>query len=120
MYPYDYRSDDDLKEIKEINNETSNVICEMIKVPLSYLKTAAHQDYICLHDSLPVIYVNHPELFEGKECGIYVETQGSITLGKTVTDLWTDFKYNDRHCTLFLEVDREKVVSITKDSIKNC
>lgn len=72
-----------------------------------------------LHDSCPVVFTAYPELFKGHDCGIYVETQGTITFGKTCSDLWTDFKYEDRHCTAFLEVDREKLIKITLDALRS-
>ena len=73
---------------------------------------------LCEHDACPVIYTARPQLFEGKDCGIYVETQGEITTGRTCTDLWTDYKYEDRHCTAFLDVDREAFAAILKETYR--
>ena len=71
---------------------------------------------LCIHDACPIIYTARPQLFEGRDCGIYVETQGEITTGKTCTDLWTDYKYEDRHCKVFLDVDREMFAAILKET----
>lgn len=60
-----------------------------------------------LHDCCPIVYLEQPEMFEGKECGIFAETQGSIANGKTCADLWTDYKYEDRHCRAFIDMDKE-------------
>lgn len=111
---------DDLEEIASYGNKTAKTVIKMTELPLSYLNTADHQDDICLHDSLPIIYASRPELFEGRKCGVFVETQGTITLGKTCTDIWTDYKYEDRHCKVFLDVNRDEVVKITKDAFRNC
>ena len=47
-----------------------------------------------MHDACPVMYLAHPELFEGEEAGVVVETRGTITNGKTVTDLWSDKQFS--------------------------
>lgn len=69
-----------------------------------YLK--ANQPGLCLHDVCPVLFLTHPEIFRGQEGGVYVETQGKITYGKTVTDLWSDKKFDDRHVFVVLDLDR--------------
>ena len=39
-------------------------------------------------------------------------------MGKTVSDLYTDFKFDDRHCEAFIDVNREKFVKLIKDAYK--
>ncbi|MDO4197747.1 MAG: nucleoside hydrolase [Erysipelotrichaceae bacterium] len=109
----------DIKEMETYGNPVAEALKEMVKYPLAYLDTVSYQNDICLHDTLPILYAVKPELFKGEKCAVYAETQGSITRGKTVTDLWTDFKFEDRHCRLFLDADREEIVKITKEAIKN-
>ena len=38
---------------------------------------------VAMHDACPVMYLAHPEFFRAEEAGVYVETRGSITRGKT-------------------------------------
>lgn len=86
---------------------------------LMYHLFEAHiQPGLCMHDCCPVVYMQYPELFTGVDCGVYCETEGTITLGKTVTDIWTDYKYDDRHCTVFLDVDTEKFAKLIMDVYK--
>ena len=40
-------------------------------------------------------------------------------MGRTCTDIWTDFKYDDRHCTVFLDVDTEKFAKLVMDIYKS-
>lgn len=70
---------------------------------------------INLHDSCTFMYLAYPELFKAYHCGVYVETQGTITLGKTVCDLYSDHKFEDRHCTVVMDVNNDKFIQITKD-----
>lgn len=70
---------------------------------------------MCLHDVCPVLYVTHPHLFQGQEAGVYVETQGTVTLGKTVTDLWSDFQFPTKNAFVVLDVDRIAFASLIRD-----
>ncbi|MEO3434799.1 nucleoside hydrolase [Inquilinus sp. CAU 1745] len=54
-----------------------------------------------LHDPCVIAYLLHPEWFEGRECGVKVETQSELTMGATVVDWWrvTDWPKNARFIT---------------------
>ena len=41
-----------------------------------------------LHDPCVIAYLLRPELFEGKECHVAVETESDLTMGRTVADWW--------------------------------
>jgi purine nucleosidase len=41
-----------------------------------------------LHDPCTIAWLLKPELFEGKDCNISVETQSELTLGHTAVDFW--------------------------------
>lgn len=66
---------------------------------------------INLHDVCPIIYLVYPQYFTLYQAGVFVETQGKLTYGKTVCDLYSDFKFTDRHCQVAMEVDRENFVN---------
>ena len=73
---------------------------------------------VAMHDTCPVMYLAHPELFEAEEAGVYVETKGAITRGKTVTDLWSDKQFEKKNAQVVLKVDRDRFIAILKDCIK--
>ena len=72
---------------------------------------------ISIHDACPVMYLVHPDLFEGKTAGVAVETRGTVTRGKTVTDLYSDRKFPFRNATVMLKVNGDQFVTILKDRI---
>lgn len=74
---------------------------------------------VAMHDTCPVMFLAHPELFHGEEAGVYVETQGSITRGKTVTDLYSDKQFDTKNAFVVLDVDRERFISILKTCIRS-
>lgn len=49
-----------------------------------------------LHDPCVIAYLLRPELFEGRQINVEIETQSALTLGMTVADWWrvTDRKAN--------------------------
>ncbi len=63
-------------------------------------------DECTVHDACPVLYAVYPELFTGVECGVSVETRGTLTRGQTVTDWDTDNKFPVRNVLLVRDVDR--------------
>ena len=73
---------------------------------------------VAQHDSCPVMYLAHPELFEGRMAGVFVETHGAVTLGKTVTDLQSDKKFEQKNALVLLKLDREAFMQLLKDCIR--
>lgn len=59
-----------------------------------------------IHDACPIWYLARPELFSGSEAGVFVETRSELTLGKTVTDLHSDFKFPVKNTVVLLDIDR--------------
>lgn len=70
-----------------------------------------------MHDSCPVMYILHPEYFSGEEAGVVIETRSSLTLGKTVTDLYSDKQFDFKNALVLLNVDRSRFVATLKKAI---
>ena len=70
-----------------------------------------------MHDSCPFLYMVHPEYFKGEEAGVYVETQAELTLGKTVTDLYSDHQFERKNTTVILDIDRDALIKIMKEAL---
>lgn len=77
---------------------------------------AGHSGW-CVHDAVPVAWLAHPELFLGKEAGVFVETQAELTLGKTVTDLYSDKKFEQKNALVLLELDRAAFVRLLTQTL---
>lgn len=65
---------------------------------------------LCLHDVCPLLYLAQPALFGGEEAGVFVETRGTLTRGKTVTDLYSDFRFDTKNALVLLTLDRARFV----------
>jgi len=71
-----------------------------------------------LHDVCAVFYVAYPELFSGEQAGVRVETRGACTLGKTVTDLYSDAQMERKNTFVVLDVDRPAFAAKVLELIK--
>lgn len=104
----------ELTEIGSRNTPVCRFFRESTQMALAFYEKHTGS-YLCLHDVCPVLYLTHPHLFSGEEAGVYVETQGSITNGKTVTDLWSDKQFSEKNALVVLDVDRPGFVSLVRD-----
>jgi len=96
------------EEIREIGRHDTPVcrfIEESTKLVLAFSERVGSQPGMCLHDSCPILFLTHPQLFSGQEAGVYVETRGAITEGKTVTDLWSDKQFPEKNAFVVLGAD---------------
>lgn len=104
-----------LPKLKQANTTVSNFFFDSIKTMVHFYDVLGCTDTVCLHDVCPVLYLQYPHLFEGKQAGVYVETQAKLTLGKTVSDLHSDFKFDKRDTFVMLGVDQVAFSTIVED-----
>ena len=69
-----------------------------------------------LHDPCTIAWLLRPDLFEGREINVEIETEGGFTLGMTVADWW---RVTDRPANaLFIRsVDRDGFFALLKERI---
>ncbi len=72
-----------------------------------------------LHDTVPLLFCVFPELFFGQEAGVFVETRGKITRGKTVSDRETDVKFGTKNVFVVLDGDREAFAAKLAEMTEN-
>ena len=72
---------------------------------------------IAQHDVCPLLYLAHPEIFQGEEAGVYVETRGELTLGKTVTDLYSDKQFDRHNALVILKIDHSRFTDIVRKAL---
>lgn len=104
-------------ELAKIENYDSDV-CRFLGKAIATAKAFYAQvlaPIVCLHDVCPVLFAAYPHIFSGEEAGVYVETRGTITQGKTVTDLWSDKQFPEKNAFVVLDVDREAFAGLVVD-----
>ncbi len=107
----------DWDEMAAYGNRCGKLVQDLFACAWSAVQTVGLTG-VAQHDSCPIMYLAHPELFEGQMAGVFVETQAEITLGKTVTDLQSDKKFGKKNALVLLKLDREAFMQILKDCIR--
>ena len=95
-------------------NPTAKFLRDAAQHGLSY--SQAHGiDGMALHDPTAVLYPLYPELFSGEEAGVAVETKGTVTYGKTVTDLFSDKQFPFKNALVMLDVNKAKLFETVRE-----
>lgn len=109
---------EDWEELANTGTPAGIFTRECVQCPWKTLRSIGFPG-VAMHDTCPVMFLAHPELFRGEQAGVYVETQGAITRGKTVTDLYSDKQFDEKNTFVVLDVDRDRFIAILKDCIKS-
>ena len=105
-------------EIDEIAKTTS--AGDLLRTANAYIiplyERNGHGRQVFMHDSCPVMYLQYPDLFQGKKAGVNVETRSGAAMGKTVSDLYV---YADqlplKNVTVMLKGDRDRMAALVKE-----
>lgn len=110
-----------LEELQKLHAEHDTKVTEFVLESAGSRTSYYMADHIpgaCMHDVCPVLYLSHPEIFTLEEAGVFVETQSELTMGKTVTDVYSDYQFPEKNAMVALDVDREAFVSYMFEALK--
>lgn len=79
---------DRVERIKALDNPVADATAGMLSFFDRFDTKKYKSKGAPLHDPCTVAWLLRPELFEGKDCNISVETQSDLTLGHTAVDFW--------------------------------
>ncbi|MDO5439117.1 MAG: nucleoside hydrolase [Erysipelotrichaceae bacterium] len=115
-----YLTGEEVEELASYDNPAVRLIEKANQIGLAFNESIGRGRLVHMHDSCPVLYLAHPELFKGQDANVHVETRGFSSNGKTVTDLYSlfDSKKTEKNSTVMLEIDREKTIAIIKEIFK--
>lgn len=101
-------------ELKAINNPVSEMLCDALKFSLEStgkVKGDMENASVNMHDTVSVLAITQPELFEGRDLHVVVETAGRYCRGYTLADMRGDLSFvvlqEQPNCHVLLNVDRE-------------
>jgi len=70
-----------------------------------------------LHDPCVIAYLLQPDLFDGKECNVTVETESAATIGQTVADWW-GVTGKEANCRVINRIDADGYYALIVDRLK--
>ena len=97
---------EELQEIESYDSRGCRLFKESTGSAIELYRQSGLEGFFA-HDACPVLYAAYPEMFQGEPSGVFVETRGSITRGKTVCDRITDIKFGVRNAIVVHGVDRD-------------
>ena len=108
-----YVTREDIAEIGSFDSKEARFFAEVIGRGFDIGKLYTKGRGVALHDPLALLFAADDSYFTMKECFIDVETGGSFTRGKTVSDCYSDQKMSSNGF-LVQGVDRERFVDHIK------
>lgn len=85
-----YITGDELDEIGRLGSKEAEFFADLVRRGMHVGKLYTSGRGVPLHDPLALLFAADDGYFTFEECFIGVETRGSITRGKTVTDCYSD------------------------------
>ena len=104
----------DLNEIAALGSKEARFFAEITSRALEINKVYTKGRGVALHDPLALMFAEDESLCTYEECFIGVETRDGITLGKTVTDCYSDNQLKSNGY-LVQTVDRTRFASRIKE-----
>lgn len=104
-----YLTGEEIHRIGQIDNPYARFMENVTACDLERNMNNYGLNGVPMHDPCPVLLAEFPELFRWQKCWIRVETESDLTLGKTVTDYYSDAQ-REPNAYLVTEIDREGFV----------
>lgn len=110
--------DEDIERIRAITNSIARTVAELLDFFMIY-----HRDPkwgfvgAPLHDPCTIAWLLRPELFNGIECHVSVETQGQYTVGMTVVDRYR-LSPHEPNATVLLGVERQGFIDLLVEQLQ--
>ena len=108
---------EDMEELRDCGNDAGKFVYDVLQKPWAFHKSLGNKG-VQMHDSCPVLYLAYPEMFEAEEAGVVVETKSELTMGKTVTDLYSDKQFEFKNALVVLDGDPKAFSEKLKELIK--
>ncbi|MEG0852706.1 MAG: nucleoside hydrolase [Angelakisella sp.] len=99
----------EIEKIRAVGTPVHRFFAEVCQHSLNHSLKFYGQDGAHLHDPCALMYALDSSYFTTKRCWVGVETKGTITRGRTVTDLYSDAKH-EPNAWFVVDIEREKFV----------
>lgn len=101
-----YLTAEEMAQVGVLGNKPAKFFQDVVQGPLNYYQSLDLPG-MSLHDPAAVLYADDPSIFETHPVGVRVETKGPLSLGRTVTDLYSDAQW-EKNAHIVTDIDREK------------
>jgi purine nucleosidase len=71
-----------------------------------------------LHDPCVIAYLLEPQIFNGRDCNVEIETESSLTMGATVVDWWQGTG-RPHNAFVVRDIDADRFFALLTECIAN-
>lgn len=96
-----------IEKIHSVNDQGAFLASSM-RQTLTWAKRLYNLNFVAMHDPCTFLYLVYPDLFRSEMAGVKIELKGKLTRGKTVSDVYSDYKFEERRVDVVLEIDHER------------
>jgi inosine-uridine nucleoside N-ribohydrolase len=108
-----YLTAEEMAQVGALGSRPAKLFQDVVQGPLNFYHSLGLPG-MSLHDPATVLYADDPSIFETHPVGIRVETKGPHSLGRTVTDLYSDAQW-EKNAYIVTDIDRKKFLEIVLD-----
>ena len=108
-----YLTAEEMAQVGALGSKSAKFFQDVVQGPLNFYHSLGLPG-MSLHDPAAVLFANNPSIFATHPVGIRVETKGPHSLGRTVTDLYSDAQW-EKNATIVTDIDRKKFLEIVLD-----
>lgn len=106
-----------IAKLCQSGNELAGLCGDMMGFPLEQ-KKGLLTSRVHIHDAAVIMYLLHPELFEGESMPVDVDCGDSISRGRTVCDArWWEYEKEEYPVTVIRKADTERFQELLIDGI---
>ncbi|OQM76138.1 nucleoside hydrolase [Manganibacter manganicus] len=95
-----------IEAIRKLDSKVGHAVAAMLEFFERFDEEKYGTDGGPLHDPCVIAYLLKPELFEGRNCNVVVETTSELTMGMTVVDWWGVTK-RPKNALVMRDIDAE-------------
>ena len=106
-------SEEEMASLRATGKTIPVICCDMLRTYADFYESVGFSG-LALHDPFAMAGLIDESLVEFKDCYVQVETQGELTRGKTVVDVF-GVNSNKPNCRVAMELDREGFIAMMSE-----
>jgi len=109
---------EEIEGFHDVDNSVGPVVAGWLEYFLQYHERQYHRDAVPVHDALAVASLIDEDVLETEHMHVTVETQGEVTTGRTVADIY-DVTDGEPNTDVAMGVDRESFIDLLRSAVES-
>ena len=105
-----------IERVRALGNSCGRAAALLMSPPRKRRTSRGKPPAYALHDPCVIAYLLAPELFDGVEANVAVETQSALTLGMTVVD-WRGISGRPRNARVLTKIDADRFFALLTERL---